>query len=794
MDIARAQVPCDSNGDGTTNVQDVITAINEILVILPAPGNPDCNLDGFLDVSDIISITNVILGLVPNGQIPPEGVIVGVILGHKDLQVEDSTATSSGNLTSTALNKPIQDATLVIEEENIISNTNSNGAFTIPNLSPGDYQIRVAKTVDGNLIDFTLPVILNETSGTAVTAEIRWGEIITTYRYSDDTGIWEVTELPGGFRKVVLNGRIIEFTTFNSVTYLDDDQNGSFERCEIGPDNFPCIPADLVAITLQVYDQELILGESTYIQAIGTFSDGHEEEITYLVTWSSSDPNVGEVNNWGEFVSLSVGTTEVWATFNEIESPHIAINVIPRPPLKSITVENASCRIFLLGEPRPPALISPTDIWYPPLCTNVIEVGGTLQLIAYGEFEGGYFEDITDEVEWHVAPSSSGDVSNVGMFTAKAPGTASITAFLEGVTSNLLEIQIVEEPTLISLEIFTESFYGYPLPLPLEPQGGVEVGLNVPIPCLEECPGQTQSVLVGDTVQFHAIGRYDTGLWQDVTNEIIWTSSKSNVGSINPSGLFTALSVGTTDVEASFDNVKSNFISINVVSEATLIDIYIYREGTAGIIKKGENEFFHAVGTYDIGIQREITNEVEWKVSPPESGSINSSGVFLAAGSGVVEVRAVLGGITSNIISVEVWEESELNYCDPENINRSYWADEFNRVILETDCREYQIPDIVSIRYTIEELSPNPGGILDPCLDLYVYRGQELIRTIREEGCGEAFAPPNAAEALRPIYQLLAFWDLRDSRGNLIPPGIYTIYGRFYIYFDPVVRVDIEIK
>jgi len=345
--IARAQIPCDSNGDGTTNIQDVITIINEILVISPTLGNSDCNLDGFVDVSDIISIINVVLGLVPNGQIPPEGVIAGVILGHKDLRVadSDSTATSSGNLTSTALNKPIQNATLAIEGEDIISNTDPNGAFTISNLSPGDYRIRVTKTVDGNLIDFTLPVILTETSGTALTAEIRWGEVITSYRYSDDTGIWEITELPGGSRKVMLNGRIIEFTTFNSVTYFDDDQNGSFERCESGLDSFPCTPADLVAITLQAYDQELVLGESTYIQAIGTFSDGHEEDITYLVTWSSSNPNVGEVNNWGEFVSLSIGTTEVWATFNEIESPHITINVIPRPPLKSITIENASCRI-----------------------------------------------------------------------------------------------------------------------------------------------------------------------------------------------------------------------------------------------------------------------------------------------------------------------------------------------------------------------------------------------------------------------------------------------------------------
>jgi hypothetical protein len=30
LDIARAQIPCDSNGDGATNIQDVITAIKAV--------------------------------------------------------------------------------------------------------------------------------------------------------------------------------------------------------------------------------------------------------------------------------------------------------------------------------------------------------------------------------------------------------------------------------------------------------------------------------------------------------------------------------------------------------------------------------------------------------------------------------------------------------------------------------------------------------------------------------------------------------------------------------------------
>ena len=53
----------DANDDSTTNVQDVISTINEILGIAPAPGNPDCNIDENVNVQDVICDINIILGI-----------------------------------------------------------------------------------------------------------------------------------------------------------------------------------------------------------------------------------------------------------------------------------------------------------------------------------------------------------------------------------------------------------------------------------------------------------------------------------------------------------------------------------------------------------------------------------------------------------------------------------------------------------------------------------------------------------------------------------------------------------
>jgi len=53
--------PGDANGDGSTNVQDVICIINVILDTGTASGNPDCNEDGSVNVQDVICVINKIL-------------------------------------------------------------------------------------------------------------------------------------------------------------------------------------------------------------------------------------------------------------------------------------------------------------------------------------------------------------------------------------------------------------------------------------------------------------------------------------------------------------------------------------------------------------------------------------------------------------------------------------------------------------------------------------------------------------------------------------------------------------
>src|SRR5262249_29158638 len=151
---------------------------------------------------------------------------------------------------------------------------------------------------------------------------------------------------------------------------------------------------------------------------------------------------------------------------------------------------------------------------------------------------------------------------------------------------------------------------------------------------------------------------------------------------------------------------------------------------------KDDQATFHAVGYYDIGFSRDVTAQATWRSSDDTIGSFTSAGVLTGHAAGTVSVWAELDGQQSDPLTIEVFATSELTYCDPDHVNRATWSDDFNRVTLESDCAVYTPPVVVDLRFSVTETQMR-GGIFDPCLDLYAYAGGKLVRTIRQEGCGD---------------------------------------------------------
>ncbi|MGD0950014.1 MAG: Ig-like domain-containing protein [Candidatus Binatia bacterium] len=764
----------------------------------------------------------------PSGTTPPQPTNTG-ITGL--LVVDHSVSASAGDALgapptrwgapadATSFDRSLAAANWSIDG-NVQGVTGADGSFTTGPLAPGTHTLQISKTLDGNLAALSIPFTVGDDGSTNLVVEVSWGQVRAVATFVQNGTPVEQIRGPSGSWLTLTGGLVTAFGDANR-SFTNPSSDGSFV-CTL-PDGSACPPAEIQAVAITAGPTQLFVGQQESMSAVAQLSDGTTIDVTTLATWQSSDDTVVTVDSWGTVSALAIGNASITATLGNLTSTPWPLAVTGLPPLQKIDVENASCLYPLANAGAvPPAVAATmpparTDVLPVPNCTDVVQIGGTLQFRAIGEFAGGYVQDITDQVQWQVTPADVGTVVT-GLFTAVQAGTAQLTASLDGVASDPTQISVVTQPTVVAITIYAENS-GIPVvsantggagtaPAPVASGGpcvaapsatAESVGpcccpppmLGVAAPC--RC-SYGLTVLVGDQLQFHATAQYDTGAWADVTNQVIWQSSNPQAASIDASGVMTALQGGDTSITAALGSVASDPADVHVVDHATVQALSIYVEGQDLVVANGDQLFFHAVAGYDVGISREVTADATWQSSDDTVGGFDTPGVFTGRAAGAVQVWATLDGVQSNQISLQVFATSELSYCDPNNINRAVWTDNFNRVTLESDCAYYAEPGVASLRYTVSEIQPH-GGVFNPCLDLYVLQGNTPVRTIRNQGCGMPFLGPNApnASAETVKYQLLAFWDLKDDAGNPVPPGTYTIDGQFYLYYDPVVSLDITV-
>ncbi len=431
----------------------------------------------------------------------------------------------------------------------------------------------------------------------------------------------------------------------------------------------------------------------------------------------------------------------------------------------------------------------PADPQDTAFCSCKIDVGIETPLVAIYSHPDGYEQDVTDRVQWEVSDPSSAGIQPGGNLITDAPGEIDVTACWDDICSDPFELIAVEDAEVVALEIYP----GYYYPMPLVDDFAIEE-----LDCLDCYWYDTVRLLIGDTINFFALGISETGTYVDMTDEVEWHSSSPEVADLAADGLLTAFVEGFTKVSATYEELLSNEVDVEVLAEAVLTELWIYRQSMDGIIKVGGIDQFYATAFFDPWIVLDKTGEVEWIISDPGIGAIDAEGIFTALSPGIVTIKARYQGIDSNVIELEVWDEVIMEYCDPANPNRAFWEDEYNRVILETDCDSYGIPGEVFIRYTIEEKQAPPWGILDPCLDLVILKkvSGDVIKTLRFEGCGDLPLEGSAADLayIEPLYQYATIWDMTDDNAHVAAPGSYTVAGRFYIYYDPVIKLDISLE
>ena len=335
--------------------------------------------------------------------------------------------------------------------------------------------------------------------------------------------------------------------------------------------------ATLNSITITPSTASLPQGLTQQYTAVGHYSDGSSFLITDLVTWTSSSPTIASINSTGLATALREGSTSITATYG-IRTSNTATLAVTPATLSSIS-------------------IIPSTVSMP--------AGFTQQYTAIGYYSNGTSFDVTTQVMWGVTNGTVASISNTGLATAVSVGTSGITAAMGSIQAPQATLTV----TAATLESITVS-------------------------------PSTASIPSGYQQQYTATGLYSDGTMLNITGLVTWSSSSPAQASIDSTGLATGISVGSTNITASLNNISSNTATLTVTA-ATLVSISV-TPATASI-PVGLTQQYIATGRYSDHSTQNITTMVAWTTSNASVATVDSAGLAtgLSVG-GSITVTATL--------------------------------------------------------------------------------------------------------------------------------------------------------
>jgi len=374
----------------------------------------------------------------------------------------------------------------------------------------------------------------------------------------------------------------------------------------------------LTAIAVTPGTPSVAAGRTQQFTATGTFSNSQTRDITSLVTWTSSSAPVSTINSAGLAQSYSQGASTITATFTGPAAGTVtgtATFNVAAPALAAVIVTDATSVI-------PGSRTS--------LATTRIANGTGHQYVAYGIYSDGgeraLPNSITTSVTWAATPATVATITTTGRATSVSAGTATITATdpTSGTVSSPSSL-VVTNASIAGIEVY--------------PIGGQASGLTM-------APNTRQP--------FAARGVFSDQTTQDITVEATWTSttpSAATVSTVTPKGVVTAVALGTTQIQASFNGTTGT--APLGVTAASLTSIAL-TPGTSGVAT-GSILPIIAVGTFSDGSKQPINLAVAWSVTGNNSiATVDATGLVTGVAAGSAVVSAKFGTITTNAnITVE---------------------------------------------------------------------------------------------------------------------------------------------
>ena len=346
--------------------------------------------------------------------------------------------------------------------------------------------------------------------------------------------------------------------------------------------------ATLTAIQVTPPSVSLAKGQTRQLTATATYSDHTTADISGNVTWLPTDITTATVSSTGLLTGRVAGTTEVSASKDGITSNAV-----------QITVTDATLTAIQI---TPPSVS--------------VGKGQTQQLTATATYSDNTTADISSSVAWLSDDTATATITATGLLTGVEQGSAEVTASLDGVTGNAVQVTVTDV-ILTAIAITPPS---------------VSVG-----------KGQTQ--------QLTATATYSDNTTADISSSVAWLSDDTATATITAIGLLTGVEQGNAEVTASLDGVTGNAVQVTV-TDAILTAIAITPPSVS--VGKGQTQQLAATATYSDNTTADISSSVAWLSDDTATATITATGLLTGVEQGSAEVTASLDGVTSDRVTVNV--------------------------------------------------------------------------------------------------------------------------------------------
>ncbi|HXX31101.1 MAG TPA: Ig-like domain-containing protein, partial [Myxococcaceae bacterium] len=335
-------------------------------------------------------------------------------------------------------------------------------------------------------------------------------------------------------------------------------------------------------------------GQPVAFQATAHFTDGSDQDVGALASWTSSANATLRVRGVGPDRGTASGLAP-----GQAEARALYLGISGATPV-------------MVGAPGPTALVVEGP-------TGPLPSGVRVPLVARATFPGGLQLDVTARASWFSSAPGVAAVGNgpiAGWVEARLSGTAQVTATFQDLQA--VAPVAVSPASLVSLS-----------PLPPTPTG--PVGVAVPI---------------------RVEGNFSDGSQVDLTAQARWASSDPSrlviSNGAGTRGLAMALVAGSTQFSVSVARPDGSQLVASALfagAPAVPVGVEISPAAVELSISSSPRLTLGATALFSDGTAQDVGAQVSWSSADAGVASVSATGVLTAEAVGQTQVSAVLGTV-----------------------------------------------------------------------------------------------------------------------------------------------------